>query len=149
MSLRLLLAVLPLAALAACDTNIEPIENSNVTIATGEASEVAPNARPVRIGESGSASGACATRGTVVETGLQLRPAPFAASEAIAEVPLGTRLFVCGQTIDQRWMGVVVPPADQPDLDCGVTTRVPSPRAYEGPCPSGWVASAFVRTVTG
>lgn len=148
-----ILLILPLAA---CDSRA-PLDSENALPALGGtnaaivAPEVAPSARPVRIGEAGPNFAACATRGTVVNTGgeplLPVRTAPFADSEQVGSgLAEGSRVIVCTQTIDQRWMGVIVPPADAPESDCGVNVRVSSPRAYEGQCVSGWVTTAFVRT---
>lgn len=145
-----------LLPLAACDSRA-PLDGENAAPAPSEAtappiaSDVAPSARPVRIGEAGPNFAACATRGTVVNTGgeplLPVRVSPFADAETVgAGLAEGSRLIVCTQTIDQRWMGVIVPPADAPDSDCGVGVRVSSPRAYEGPCVAGWVNTAFVRS---
>lgn len=146
------LLVLPLAA---CDGRA-PLDAENsaappVAANVAVSDSVAPSARAVRIGEAGPNFAACATRGTVVNTGgeplLPVRAAPFADGERLGDgLAEGSRVIVCTQTIDQRWMGVIVPPADAPDSDCGVGVRVSSPRAYEGPCVAGWVTAAFVRT---
>ena len=148
-----ILLILPLAA---CDSRA-PLDSENAMSLPGGANaaimatDVAPSARPVRIGEAGPNFAACATRGTVVDTGgdplLPVRAAPFADSAQVGGgLAEGSRVIVCTQTIDQRWMGVIVPPADTPESDCGVGVRVSSPRAYDGPCVSGWVTTAFVRT---
>ncbi len=147
--------VLLLLPLAACDARA-PLDTDNGVQPRTEANivapeSVAPSARAVRIGEAGPNFAACATRGTVVNTGgeplLPVRASPFADAETVgAGLAEGSRLIVCTQTIDQRWMGVIVPPADAPDSDCGVGVRVSSPRAYEGPCVAGWVNTAFVRS---
>ena len=112
-----------------------------------------PGTRPVRIGEGGPGFDACQYVGRVArvlpsgETYLPLRAAPFAEADELARLPNDARLFVCTRSIDQRWQGVVVPPANAPDGDCGVTAPVASARNYAGPCRSGWVASAFVRLI--
>lgn len=147
--------VLLLLPLAACDAR-DPLDtgdgvapHTEVNAAAPEA--VAPSARAVRIGEAGPNFAACATRGTVVNTGgeplLPVRAAPFADGAQVGDgLAEGSRVIVCTQTIDQRWMGVIVPPADAPESDCGVGVRVSSPRAYDGPCVAGWVNTAFVRS---
>lgn len=142
-----------LLPLAACDQR-DPLENratAPAPVETVVSTDVAPTARPVRIGEAGPNFAACATRGTVVNTGgepaLPVRASPFADADPVgAGLAEGSRLIVCTQTIDQRWMGVIVPPVDAPENDCGVGVRVSSPRAYDGPCVSGWVNTAFVRS---
>lgn len=144
-------SALLLLPLAACDGRA-PLDNQTPALVEANvAAPVAPSARPVRIGEAGPNFAACATRGTVVNTGgeplLPVRAAPFADGAQVGDgLAEGSRVIVCTQTIDQRWMGVIVPPADAPDSDCGVGVRVSSPRAYEGPCVAGWVNTAFVRS---
>ncbi len=147
--------VLLLLPLAACDAR-DPLDTNNGALPRTETNAVAPeivtpSVRPVRIGEAGPNFAACATRGTVVNTGgeptLPVRGSPFADAEPVGGgLAEGSRLIVCTQTIDQRWMGVIVPPAEAPESDCGVAVRVSSPRAYEGPCVAGWVNTAFVRS---
>ena len=147
--------VLLLLPLAACDAR-DPLDTVNGSLPRTETNviapeSVAPSARAVRIGEAGPNFAACATRGTVVNTGgepaLPVRASPFADAETVGNgLAQGSRLIVCTQTIDQRWMGVIVPPADAPESDCGVGVRVSSPRAYDGPCVAGWVNTAFVRS---
>lgn len=110
-----------------------------------------PGVKPVRIGEGGPAFRACASIGQVVnlspsgERYLPLRAAPFAEADEVAQLNEGSTLYLCTRSLDQRWQGVVVPPADAPTSDCGVTASVAGPRAYTGPCRSGWVLSGFVR----
>ena len=112
-----------------------------------------PGTRPVRIGEGGPGFNACQYVGRVAnisatgETYLPLRAAPFLEADELMRLPNDTRLFVCTRSIDQRWQGVVVPPADTPDADCGVTAPVATARNYTGWCRSGWVSSAFVRLI--
>ncbi len=116
---------------------------------------LAPGTRPVRIGEGGPSFGACAARGQVVnisptgETYLPLRAAPFVEADEVARLGEGAVLFTCARSLDQRWQGVIVPPADTPDADCGVVAPIAAARNYDGPCRSGWVASSFVRSIGG
>ena len=86
--------------------------------------------------------------------GLALRAAPFAEAKSVATLAEGARLHVCTRSIDQKWLGVVVRPAPAdgdgtPAVDCGVSSPVDRKQAYEGPCASGWVASAYVRLIAG
>lgn len=116
---------------------------------------LSPGTVPIRIGEAGPNFDACSTVGAVVnlspggESYLALRAAPFVEAAEVARLANGTRLFVCSRSIGQKWQGVVVPPEDRPDLDCGVSSPVATARDYAGPCRSGWVSSAFVRLVAG
>ena len=139
----LLVACAPRASVGNEDDDL-----SNVT-----SEPMKPGTRPVQIGEGGPAFAACATVGRVVnisatgETYLPVRAAPFLEADEVSRLPNDTRLLVCTRSIDQRWQGVVVPPADAPGTDCGVSAPVASRRPYSGPCISGWVASAFVLAV--
>lgn len=114
-----------------------------------------PGIRPVRIGEAGPGFKACAYTGRVVniaadgETSLPVRAAPFVEADEVLRLPEGALLYSCGRSLDQRWQAVVVPPAEAPTTDCGVTVAVASARDYAGPCKSGWAASAFVQLVAG
>ncbi len=83
------------------------------------------------------------------ETYLPVRAAPFAEADEVARLSQGAQIYLCTRSIDQRWQGVVVPPADAPGTDCGVSSPVASSRAYAGPCKSGWISSAFVRLTAG
>jgi predicted small secreted protein len=114
-----------------------------------------PGLRAVRIGEGGPGFQACAYTARVANVGsrempyLPVRQAPFQEADEVLRLPNDARLFACTRSIDQRWQGVVIPPADAPQTDCGVTAPVATARDYAGPCQSGWVASAFVRLTAG
>lgn len=116
---------------------------------------LSPGGRPVRIGESGSAAPACPVRGEVASldasgmAALPLRAAPFDEASGTASLAAGTRVFLCTRSLDQRWQGIVVPPEDAPDADCGVTAQIEAPRDYTGPCRAGWVPGAYVRPLGG
>lgn len=116
---------------------------------------LSPGGRLVRIGESGSAAPACPVRGAVASlnasgmTMLPLRAAPFDEASQSTTLAPGQRLFLCTRSLDQRWQGVVVPPEDAPDDDCGVTAQIAAPRDYTGPCRAGWVPGAYVQPVDG
>ena len=61
-------------------------------------------------------------------------------------------MHVCTRSIDQKWLGVVIPPPvteGAMPTDCGVREPVDRKQAYAGPCVSGWVSSAYVRLVAG
>ncbi|KQS03515.1 hypothetical protein ASG11_03950 [Sphingomonas sp. Leaf357] len=138
--------------LAACSQSVGMGNDDDALFNVG-GEPMMPGTRPVRIGEGGPAFAACANVARVVnisaegETYLPVRAAPFLEASEVLRLPNDSRLLVCTRSIDQRWQGVVVPPASAPDTDCGVGAPVASPRAYAGPCVSGWVASAFVRAV--
>ncbi|WP_033922709.1 hypothetical protein [Sphingomonas sp. 37zxx] len=139
-------ALLPLAA-----CNFATVETNTVTPeATATVSPLEPGPRAVRIGEGGPGFPACQSRATVttVEPGattLTLRSAPFAEAASVVRLGAGIGMYVCTRTLDQRWLGVVVPPLSDPDADCGVRGRVERPRGYDGPCISGWIIANGVR----
>lgn len=120
----------------------------------------APLARPVIIGEDGPRMDACGAMGMVTRGSLPLRAAPFDDARTIATLEEGDRMHVCTRSLDQRWLGVILPP--RPDgqaaadnsarpqpADCGVTEPVDRKQSYDGPCDSGWVSSARVRLIAG
>ncbi len=150
--------------LAACSQSNDVYEELPNSSLAGAPREVVPDsriestlARPVTIGEDGPRLDACGVMGQVTRAGgngLALRAAPFAEAKSVATLAEGARLHVCTRSIDQKWLGVVVRPTpaegdSAPPLDCGVSSPVDRKQAYEGPCASGWVASAYVRLVAG
>ncbi|MBB3982199.1 hypothetical protein GGR44_001858 [Sphingobium fontiphilum] len=122
-----------------------------------------PLARPVTIGEDGPRLDACGALGRVVQagaSGLALRAAPFADAREVERLQNGDRAYVCTRSIDQKWLGVVVQPAPVTPVtneagnetggepvDCGVSSPVERKAAYDGPCVSGWVSSAYIRLI--
>jgi hypothetical protein len=141
-------SILPLAA---CNFSAVESNDRQQPSPTAEVPQaIAPQARPVRIGEGGPGFAACQSRGTVGSldpgtTDTPVRIAPFAEAETVVALSEGATMFVCTRTLDQRWLGVVVPPFDAPDADCGVRARVDRPRDYEGRCASGWIAANTIR----
>ncbi|MDX3908323.1 MAG: hypothetical protein QHC67_00675 [Sphingobium sp.] len=121
-------------------------------------------ARRVTIGEDGPRLDACGALGVVrgMANGrtLAMRAAPFQDAKAIAQLGNGARVHVCARSLDQRWLGVVVPPPAPPSgnaanaatpapVDCGVSSPVDRKQPYDGPCQSGWVSSGFVQLIAG
>jgi len=146
------IVLLALFVLAACG---EPVEGNRFG---NESSADAPDAvtvaaAPVRIGELGPSFEACAAAGTTrhVEPGtaLPVRAAPFESAAAAGTIPAGGRFFICSRSLDQKWFGIVYDEAGGLAARCGVSDPVTARRAYDGPCRSGWVASAFVKVIAG
>jgi len=112
-----------------------------------------PGAVPVRIGELGPNFDACGTAATTRHLGaggqLPVRSAPFDAAATSGQVAAGAQFFICTRSIDQRWFGIVYRDDGTLAAECGVSSPVDSRRAYEGPCRSGWVSSAFVKLIAG
>ncbi len=108
--------------------------------------------RPITIGEDGPRLDACGAMGQVVRTGasgLALRAAPLDDAREVARLAQGARLHVCTRSLDQKWLGVVVEPAEGAGESCGVTDPVDQKQAYAGPCVSGWTSSASVQLIAG
>lgn len=113
-------------------------------------------ARAVTIGEDGPRLDACGTLGQAVRVGaagLPIRSAPFDEAQEVGRLAEGGRAHVCTRSLDQKWLGVVVPPVspegEGAPPDCGVTSPVERKQPYEGPCLSGWVSSASIRLIAG
>ncbi|HZG08007.1 MAG TPA: hypothetical protein VEZ70_03400 [Allosphingosinicella sp.] len=108
---------------------------------------------PVRVGELGVNFDACASAGTTrhLKGGdtLPVKAAPFENSAQTGTIANGERFFVCTRSHDQKWLGVVYDEGGALAERCGVSSPVRERRGYEGPCRSGWVASAFVKLVAG
>ncbi|MDO7835853.1 hypothetical protein Q4610_12440 [Sphingobium sp. HBC34] len=156
--------MLPLMALSGCSKSndvLEELPNSSLAGAPREdVSETRLDSaivRPVTIGEDGPQLDACGSLGQVMRVGpkgLAVRAAPFAEAKALATLAEGERAFICTRSFDQKWLGVVVPPALAGEnaseaADCGVASPVERKQAYDGPCVSGWVANASVRLIAG
>lgn len=58
-------------------------------------------------------------------------------------------LFVCGGSADGVWLSIVYPRKGQDAADCGVSSALPAPRAYRGPCAWGWVRADWIRILAG
>lgn len=161
-------AVLPLLLLlSACSDSSDVLDQLPNSSIAGAPREDVPETRleasltrPVTIGEDGPRLDACGAMGQVFRVGargLALRAAPFADARENARLAEGQRLHVCTRSLDQKWLGVVVPSQTEAGLqngtaaaaDCGVTDPVDRKQSYEGPCPSGWVSSASIRLIAG
>ena len=167
--MRAFLALFLLLSACSDSSNVlEELPNSSIAGApredVPETRLEASLARPVTIGEDGPRLDACGAMGQVFRAGargLALRAAPFADAREAGRLAEGQRVHVCTRSLDQKWLGVVVPmPVPVPGqggasnataatIDCGVTDPVDRKQSYEGPCPSGWVSSASIRLIAG
>lgn len=75
---------------------------------------------------------------------LSVRSGPGVQHRRVDLLPTGQMLWVCGG--QDRWLAVVYSRTDE---DCGISTPIDPPRAYEGPCRRGWVFDAYVTLVGG
>lgn len=151
--MRAILLLLPLL-LAGCGESVRDDHFANdVDAPRPEAAPVQTEAVPVRIGEMGSSFAACNAAGTTRNLGaggaLPVRAAPFDTAAEVGAIGAGARFFVCTRSHDQRWMGVVYDQAGELSAACGVSAPATLRRAYDGPCRSGWISSAFVKLVAG
>lgn len=134
------------AALLLAGCNNSPLPEEDLRPADEETTApLSPGTTPVRIGEQGPSFAACGIGGDVIAPTIPVRAAPFEEASVTDALEQGQPLFVCTRSIDQRWLGVVVPPPTTPQEGCGVTSPVGGRRPYEGACLSGWVPAAAVR----
>ena len=75
---------------------------------------------------------------------LPVRAGPGHDYPVIDEIKGGQGVSMCDRK--ESWEGIVYSKTDQP---CGVGTPWPEPRAYSGPCKSGWVEHKYVDLVAG
>jgi hypothetical protein len=153
--------LIALVALAGCsDSNSIDEEladmqrrDANSAVAGSELPTFQSTAQPVRIGEAGERFPACGSSGRVAnvqdggENYLPVRNAPFQNAAEVDRLANGDTLYICTRSLDQKWMGVVYGDDRAPDAPCGVSAQGIERRAYDGPCRSGWVSSAFIRLV--
>lgn len=130
--------------LAACNSAPLPDEAGRQT-PEQTATALSPGTTPVRIGEQGPSFAACGIGGVVLAPAIPVRAAPFEEARVAGTLEQGSPLFVCTRSIDQRWLGIVAPPAATPQDGCGVASPVAGRRSYDGPCLSGWVPAAAIR----
>ena len=132
----------------------DELRNIDAERASDMSGDVAPGisiAFPVRIGEDGPRFDACGSVGRVRGLGangrLEVQAAPFDNAEAIDSLRNEQSLFICMRSLDQKWFGVVYAGEGQDPAECGVSSPIRARQDYDGPCRSGWVASAFVQLV--
>jgi hypothetical protein len=139
--------------LAGCGEPVKDGRNAAAPAEDNVADAVTTGTAAVRIGDLGPSFKACAADGTTrnIETGksLPVRAAPFDTGAQTGAIPAGGRFFVCSRSLDQKWFGIVYDEAGGLAPACGVSDPVTTPGAYDGPCRSGWVSSAFVKLIAG
>jgi len=114
----------------------------------------AGEARPVTIGLEGPGSDACGAVGRVSgltplgEISLPVHERPTSRSGILDR--LAPRMLVWLCEAEGEWQGVVFPSGEFQELgDCRVGSPVAAPRAYDGPCRSGWVLGKNLELVAG
>ncbi|MFD0985953.1 integron [Methyloligella solikamskensis] len=105
---------------------------------------------PVMAGQDGAGSDACGSWGQIVgladdpDAVLPVRAGPGPDYPVVDEIRQGQGVSMCDRK--ENWEGIVYSKQDQ---TCGVGTPWPEPRAYSGPCKSGWVEHKYVDLVAG
>jgi hypothetical protein len=61
----------------------------------------------------------------------------------------GDAFFVCNYSRDNQWLAIVFPRKGQHPGDCGVSTSLPKPARYRGPCGWGWVHGKWTEFLAG
>jgi hypothetical protein len=74
---------------------------------------------------------------------LAVKDAPNIKARRTDKVFNGQKLWICDESKDGKWVGVVYPSNEK--QDCGVTSPVEKKKPYDGPCKSGWVSRKYVR----
>lgn len=105
----------------------------------------------VTIGKDGPELDACGAIGVIVSPDAQTAEV-FNTTQGwrdrLDRLPAGRAVWLCDTKAE--WAGIVYPADADGDLgDCGVASPVPAPRAYRGPCRSGWVLAARVQAEAG
>lgn len=119
------------------------------TAASAQQAESVP-----RIGLAGHDLDACLSVGQVTglnprgDNFLAVRANPAASGREKDRLGPGRLIWLCDEAGD--WLGVVYGDDRGDDIDdCGVGTPAQLPRAYAGPCRSGWVHSRYVVVIAG
>lgn len=102
---------------------------------------------PVMVGEVEDLD-ACLGFGTVKDLKhslLAVRSGPGSDYPQRDELANGRQVFVCSSSEDGVWLGVVYAEPNT-EQDCAVSSPLPAPKAYAGPCRSGWVHHRWLDT---
>ena len=104
---------------------------------------------PVVVGEI-SGFDACTSLGQV--TGLRdrklvLRSGPGSSFRGKRTLQNGDLVHLCSTSANGKWSGVVL--AMDGVLNCGVSSPLPTPRPYKGPCTFGWIPTKWTVVVAG
>ena len=80
---------------------------------------------------------------------LAVRGGPGAGYALRDRLREGDEFFVCNYSRDNKWLAIVYPRKGQDAGDCGVSTSLPKPVAYRGPCAWGWVHGKWTEFLAG
>jgi hypothetical protein len=125
-----------------------------VALLASTCAAAAPRDVPVIVGESVELD-AC-TRWAKVEGldpkgdgFLAVRGGPASTHALRDRLREGDEFFVCNDSRDGKWLAIVYPRKGQDVGTCGVSTSLPKPVAYRGPCAWGWVHGKWVEFLAG
>ncbi|XSG81906.1 MAG: integron [Methyloligella sp. ZOD6] len=106
--------------------------------------------KPVPVMAGLDSGDACGAWGQIVgleddpDAVLPVRAGPGPDYAVVDEIKQGQGVSMCDRK--QDWEGIVY---SKTGKSCGVGTPWPEPRAYSGPCSSGWVERKYVELVAG
>jgi hypothetical protein len=110
--------------------------------------------RPVKIGGDEMLD-ACGGNSIVVglnprgDNFLAVKAGPSLNAKRIDKLGPNTEVYLCEQTADGAWSGIVYDGSGKWTARCGVTSAVATRRSYTGPCQSGWVSSKYLELIAG
>jgi hypothetical protein len=113
----------------------------------------ATGAVPVTVGANGPELDACSSSGRPKglnprgDNFLAVKAGPSLAAARTDRLRPGQPFFICGER--GGWTAIVYAPGENLPARCGVSWPAPRPKAYAGPCRSGWVFSRYVEWVSG
>ena len=132
--IALVLAVMALP----CQTLAKPLSPATVPVTVGAEAEL----------------NACTSIGHGKAV-LIVRAAPSLSARAVASLAKIHLIWICEQRDNAKWYGIVYGPAAASHSKtglppaCGVNDSIAKPKAYRGPCKSGWVPADAVKTIAG
>ena len=80
---------------------------------------------------------------------LAVRSGPGTAYRLRDRLAEGQGFYVCDQSRDSTWVGIVYPRSGQEQSECGVHGSIVAARSYTGPCRFGWVHRRWVNVIAG
>lgn len=102
---------------------------------------------PVLIGMDAELD-ACPSLAEISSTkSVALHARPSLESKPIIMLKPKQHVYLCDGSKPTPWIGVVVPLNDK--VDCGVSSAIKKPTAYQGPCKSGWIKQSEFEVIAG
>ena len=80
---------------------------------------------------------------------LAVKAGPSLKAKRTDKIGPNTEVYLCEETADGAWSGIVYDGSGKWTARCGVTSAVATRRSYTGPCLSGWVSSKYLELVAG